>query len=349
MLERPNILLIQTAFLGDVLLTTPMIRAIKRHIPDCRLTILVKAQALPVTENNPHIDETLVFNKNTREMWGLVKTIRRKRFDILLSVHQSHRTGIVAFLSRIRLRYGYKKAGFSFFAYNKRLRRDYSKPEIRRLLEFLTHSVLPGVTNFDESLEMVETKEKALEARGLLESHGIRKPIFIAPSSVWPTKRWTPEGFAELAGILAKEYQSPVIFIGSKDDRKIADIVMKLVNIFHPTHLQDRIKNFCGETDLKLLYSLLKQGRLLVSCDSAPVHMGCAAQIPVVAIFGPTTPSLGYAPIAPKTIVAQLDDLSCRPCGTHGGKECPLLHFRCMRDLSPQTVMLSVRKVMGLT
>ena len=90
----------------------------------------------------------------------------------------------------------------------------------------------------------------------------------------------------------------------------------------------------------------MEKSLLLVSNDSAPVHFGCAARLPVTAIFGPTTPAQGYAPIAPRTAVSQHTHLGCRPCGTHGAKRCPLGHFRCMDDLSAQDVMIAVERTM---
>ncbi|MBI3394671.1 MAG: glycosyltransferase family 9 protein, partial [Spirochaetia bacterium] len=245
---------------------------------------------------------------------------------------------------------GYRNAAMSRLAYTRRLDRDTTKPEIHRLIDFL-RGALSGFVDVDSAIKkegdvpsLFETEDSAREAGILLQDLQVKAPILVAPSSVWPTKRWTPYGFAELCAKLVEAYGSDVLLVGSKDDGVIAQDVMNFVEETVPPRMAGRIHNVCGKTSLSGLFSLMKRSRMLVSNDSAPVHFGCAAGIPVTAIFGPTVPALGYAPIAPRTIVAE-KDLSCRPCGTHGGVRCPLGHFDCMRTLSADNVLEFVRKV----
>jgi len=343
-------LLIQTAFIGDVILTTPLIASFRRHFPDTRLSVLVTPQAASLLRNNPALEEVLIIDKKGRHrgllgMLRLLQELRNRKFDVLLSPHKSHRTGFLAMFSGIKRRYGYQEAGFSRFAYTRRLKRPLKEPEIRRLLYFLDDSLKVG-RNEPENLLLYETEESRGEALRLLgELPQTSPPILLAPSSVWPTKRWPPWRFAALAGLLVQEYRAPVLLVGSPGDHEIAEETMNYLREFHPPRLAERVFNICGKTSLLGLYSLMTRSRLLVSNDSAPVHIGCAAGIPVAALFGPTTPSLGYAPIAPRTAVAELTDLKCRPCGTHGGLSCPLEHFRCMKDLTPESVMSLVKKL----
>ncbi len=347
-----NVLLIQTAFLGDVILTTPMITAFKQFFPAARLSVLVTPAAAPLLRNNPAVDDVLVIDKKGEHrgllgMNRLIRQIRRAHFDVLLSVHQSHRTGYIAWRSKIPIRVGYDSAGLRGLAYTQLLRRPMDRPEIRRLLQFLRDAAGQPERALSEDLILYETPAGQNQAADLLREFGQTRPILVAPSSVWATKRWTTWGFAELCGELVRRYRTPVLLIGSPGDGAIAAEVRRLAAEFFPDSVARKIHTVCGRTDLAGLYSLMLQSRVLISNDSSPVHVGCAARLPVVCIMGPTTPALGYAPIAPRTIVAGLADLDCRPCGTHGAHRCPLGHFRCMKDLSAGAVLDAVKKVLG--
>lgn len=348
-----NALLIQTAFIGDVVLTTPMIAAFRKNFPDARLTVMVKPEAVSIIENNPAVDEFLVIDKKRAHrgllgMLRMIRQIRAKKFDLLLSPHKSHRTGFLAMASGIPRRIGYSGAGWARLAYHRRLPRPVDQPEIERLLLFLEQAA-PGcdISQVSRDLKIYVDDAARANARNLLAQLDAVRPILVAPSSVWPTKRWTPYGFAELIVRLIEMYHKPVLLVGSKGDSEIADEALRFLKLSHPDWAgRGKVHNICGQTSLAELYAVMEKSLLLVSNDSAPVHFGCAAGIPVVAIFGPTVPALGYAPIAPRSAVAELNDLSCRPCGTHGAKVCPLAHFRCMKDLTADHIMQVVERVM---
>lgn len=347
-----NVLLIQTAFLGDVILTTPMIAAFKRFFPTAKLSIMVTPAAAPLVENNPDITRVLVIDKKGRHrgLFGverLIREIRKERYDVLLSPHQSHRTGYIAWRSGIPTRFGYDTAGLAKWAYTHHLQRPMDRPEIHRLLQFLRDAAGDPGLPLSDQLVLYETEQGKQEVATLQREIAQGRPILLAPSSVWPTKRWTPWGFGKLAGELVKRYRAPVYLIGSPADGALAEEVRRFSAEFFPEGIVKKIHNVCGRTGLNGLYTLMLESRLLVSNDSSPVHFGCAARIPVVCIMGATTPELGYAPIARGTTIAQKEDLDCRPCGTHGAKKCPLGHFRCMKDLATEQVMARVQAVMG--
>ena len=328
-----------------------MIRELRRRVPEAHLCVVVNPSAVAILANNPDIDEVLVFDKKgahrgPRGMLTFVRSLRNRDFDLLLSPHQSHRTSVVARLSRIPVRFGYRSAGFAGWAYTTLLERPPAEPEIRRLLRFLDDALGPPNVTPNELPLLYETEDSRDSAKRLLaELREPRRPILLATSSVWATKRWTPYGFAGLAALLIREYGGQVLLIGSPGDRPVAEQVIACSKEMNPSHIHERIADVTGRTDLLGLYSLMLRSRLLVSNDSAPVHFACAARIPVVAVFGPTVASLGYAPISPGSAVAELPDLACRPCGTHGAHVCPIGHFRCMRDLTPDMVMTTVRRL----
>lgn len=330
-----------------------MIREIRRRAPDAHLCVVVNPAARAVLEPNPDIDEVLVMDKKGAHrslpgMFRFIRSVRNRDFDLLLSPHQSHRTSFLAAFSRIPERFGYTTAGFARWAYTDRQERPTAEPEIRRLIRFLDRPLGSAPSPPSEDLRLYETEESRESARTLLaELREPKSPILLAVSSVWATKRWTPHGFARLAALLVRKYGGQVLLIGSAADRPVAEQVIACSKEINPGQIHERLTDVSGRTSLLGLYSLMLRSKLLVSNDSAPVHFGCAAGIPVVAVFGPTVSGLGYAPIAAKSTVAELADLSCRPCGTHGAHVCPLGHFSCMRDLTPDMVMSAVERVMA--
>ncbi|MFN3605114.1 MAG: lipopolysaccharide heptosyltransferase II [Leptonema sp. (in: bacteria)] len=341
-----KILVIQTAFIGDVVLTTPMLFAIKKCFPNSYLCILVKPEAKGILEHLPFVDEVLVIDKKRKHrflgMLSIIYLIRKKKFDVLLAPHQSLRTGIISFFSGIPYRVGYKTSALPF-VYHKKLIRT-KKHEIHRLIDFVKESLCSDLNYLTNAPILEETEKSKKEAKKLLENFHT-KPIAFACSSVWATKRWTPWGFAELAGILIEKYRAPVILIGSKEDYELSEYIKNYAKHIYPEKYYKQIYNFCGKTDLITLFSLLKNCRLLVSNDSAPIHFACAAKIPVVTILGPTTKDLGYAPISENTAVVEIENLYCRPCGTHGNQKCPEKHFRCMKEITPLMVLNKINQL----
>lgn len=320
-----------------------MFAAFKRFFPKSHLAAVLRPDAARVLEGLPFLDEIIPWDKKKKHkgIGGLRKLaaeLKAREFETLLSPHSSHRTGLLSWMSGVPARYGFMDAGFSRLAYTHRLSRRQNLPEIKRLLDFLDQSVAPGAADASTDLHLEEDKAGQAEAEAILRKYDAIRPILLAPSSVWPTKRWTPYGFAELAAKLVKKHKCRIFLVGSPEDRQLCDQVLSFLKDFQHDFVQEKVFNVAGETSLRGFFSLVKRARLMVSNDSAPVHYACAARIPVVAVFGPTVPALGYAPITKNSRIAQID-LPCRPCGTHGAKVCPLLHFRCMKELTADQVM----------
>jgi heptosyltransferase-2 len=172
-------------------------------------------------------------------------------------------------------------------------------------------------------------------ATAVAKIHGDAPCVCIAPGSVWATKRWTAAGFAELAADLGRDYL--VVLIGGFADRVLCEEVRIRSGV-------SSCVNSAGRLSLTASAALIGMSALLVSNDSAPVHMASAMGTPVVAIFGATTPELGFAPFGVPGGIVQLEGLDCRPCGAHGGRHCPIGTFECMRELASSSVISAARK-----
>jgi heptosyltransferase-2 len=335
-MEPKRILIIQTAFIGDVILTTPLAKNLKQVFPRSHLSFLLIPETKNCLENNPHLDEILVYDK--RKKWGLgeflrlLNKIKNREFDLAIIPHRSLRSALLAYLSGIKQRVGFDKSAGSVLLTRKIAYLD-NVHEVDRNLSLLSDL---GSEFKDTSLELFPSSEDYNYVRKLLDEYGIRenhKLICIAPGSVWPTKRWLPERFAEVAQLLMERAGAKVVFLGSEDDRKLCESIKDLMREKPPV--------LAGKTNILQSAALISMCKVVLSNDSAPVHMASAMKKPVVVIFGSTIPEFGFGPYGVDHLVIQ-KGMDCRPCGIHGKIKCPQKHFRCMREITTEEVLRAV-------
>lgn len=339
---EPKILVVQTAFLGDVILTTPLFRAIKRVSPRSHLAALVTPAAAPLLEADPYLDALLTYDKEGGEtLADVLRKVRGVQFDWLLSPHRSHRSGLLSLLSRIPVRVGFSRAGFSW-AYNRRVARPEAAHEVDRDLALLRGlgqepQASDRVLHVGYSAEEQEQVDEVLRDAGV----SVGQPLAgLCPGSVWPTKRWGADGFGAVARSFARQGLRPVL-LGGPGDVEVARRVEELAGA-------GGVVNAVGRTPLKALAAWMDRLSVLVTNDSAPLHVAAARGTPTVALFGPTTQDLGFGPLHAAARVVEAD-VACRPCGLHGGRRCPKGHFRCMAEVTPEQVLRAAAAVIGTT
>jgi heptosyltransferase-2 len=328
-----KILVWQTAFLGDLILTTPLVHSIKNIYPNSELHLIAKPFGRDIFKNNPFLNKLIIFDKNKQSTLNLIKELRKEKYDIAISPHRSHRASYSIFLSGIKKRIGFDKAGFSFLYTDLVEHRFDGTHEIDRNLKLLTKLEDYSENKLFRYPEIFLTKEEEdFYKRFSLEK---KNYILVAPGSKWATKRWTVEGFRNLIQYLQNRNEVVVLFGGNEDIEYTNEILEDISS--------KNIINLVGKTNLRESFSIVKNAKLLVSNDSAPVHMAVAFNTPVVDIYGPTVKEFGFYPYR-NGVVVELNDLSCRPCGLHGHNKCPEGHFKCMKDLKADFVIKEVEK-----
>ena len=344
-----------TAFLGDSVLTLPLIRVLKAAYPDAEIDFYVRGGLASLYEGQPELAR--VFNCDKRgsgkglgAMFRQGREIRERGYDIWVSAHLSLRSSYMAWASGAKVRVGYSEAVLSLLAYTVRTSRRFGEmPEVERLLELARALGVPQELLKDEVLcwpELVLPQSAHDEADALLASLPEGPTIGLHPGSVWPTKRWTAEGFAHVARRALDAGVNVVLFAGPGENEAAAD-VRRLAGLESPEG-QSRFLDLAGRTSLLSMAAVL--GRLdgYVTNDSGPMHVAWAQHTPVTAMFGPTVESLGFFPRGEQSTVMQVAE-PCRPCGKHGHKVCPQGHFRCMKNIDPEEVWRDVaRKLPGV-
>ncbi len=343
MADTENILVVQTSFLGDVVLTTPLFSEIRRRFPGARVSVLCTPGGGDILAGNPDIDEIILLEKKRDggRRSGLLEKARELRargFTLAISPHKSFRTALLLFLAGIPRRIGFRQSA-GWFLYHRRVDRDAARHDVERNLSLL--GALGGAPAEGGAAPRVEATPAAREkVAALFCSLGVdgARPIFgVNPGSVWPTKRWTEEGYAQLIGLLKRKYGGAVVLFGGPGDRSTVERILSLSD--------HAAVSLAGGVGLGELAAAVERCDVFITNDSGPMHVAVARQVPVVAIFCATTPALGFYPYASNAVVVE-KELACRPCGAHGGRRCPLGTEDCMRLIKAEEVLLGVERLL---
>ncbi|MBN2288140.1 MAG: glycosyltransferase family 9 protein [Candidatus Glassbacteria bacterium] len=333
---EPSILLVRFSSIGDVLLTTPVIRAVRRRWPGSRVSFLVKDTFAPLLEGNPYLDEIIPFSSGggVRELMSLSDSLKRKRLFLLADLHDSLRSRLLRTLVPAVETVVYSKQLWkrSLLIYGRldlfgerilSVPERYAKPlaGLGVELDSAPCELYPGERERDLALEKI---------RGCWPAGN--RLLAVAPGSAWPTKRWPPASFAAAAAGLAQSYGLKVLLLGSGDDsgacRAVEDALDRRV---------ERL-NLAGALPLAASAAAVAQSSLLLTNDTGLMHVATAVGTPVVAVFGCTTRHLGYFPYRSEAARVVEAELWCRPCTHNGRRRCPLGHFRCMKSIGPERV-----------
>ena len=339
-----RVLVVQTSFLGDTVLTLPLLAEIKRRFPGANLSVLCAPPGEDLLSNHPAVDEIIVDDKKKRDrgwkgLWRQAKLLRSKGFTLALCPHKSFRSGLLLFLARIPCRVGFAQSQGAFL-FHVRVNRDPRRHDVERTL-----SILEGLgiraQECEPALDLPvaeRTREKVICEIRSLKVDTSRLLIGVHPGSVWATKRWSAAGFARLIGMLKENYSCEILLFGGVDDAAVIAEVRERCG--------RSAVSLVGKITLHELPAALSLCNVLITNDSGPMHIAVAAGVPVVAIFCATTPTLGFYPYSSNSIVLE-KDLPCRPCSSHGGRRCPLGTEDCIRLIAPEQVYRAVAQILN--
>lgn len=340
-------LVVQTSFLGDVILTTPLIAELARRGPVDVVTTAGSAGALA---NHPAVRNVIVYDKHgsDRGVRGFARTARRirlagiaggvssraqpaeptKGYDIAYMAQGSITSASLAVSAGIKKRIGFDtSAGRALYTSRVQYRPDRHHAERLWWLSMTDCADAPQPNQIAPRLYPGPADISSVDA--LLESFAdsSRSFVALAPGSAWGTKRWP--FFPELAAQISSGRN--IVVVGGSGDVALGEEILR--------RLPARTGiNAAGALGILASAELIRRAAALVSNDSAPQHLASAMATPTISVFGPTVPEFGFGPLAPLSATAGHRSLACRPCDSHGPERCPLGHWRCMRELSAGTV-----------
>ena len=339
-----RVLLVQTSFLGDTLLTVPLAKKIKEILPGCRLTVITRPQTADIFRRTPQVDHVLEDDKHGKDrgLWGLLqlsRRIKKRKFDLALVAHRSLRSALSVWLASIPQRIGFSTSA-GWFLFDETVYFPWGMPELERNLALLL-PLKPDLKSKSIDSLYLDSPSGADAVENRLRAEGIKpedRIIGIHPGSVWPTKRWLAERFALTAQKLVRELGVKVVLIGGGSDRDLCAGIARTAG--------EGVVDWSGKTSLNELLCLAGRLTILITNDSGPMHIAAGHGVATLAIFGPTTKELGFFPYGPGHRVLE-SELSCRPCGLHGRKKCPEGHFLCMRLITVSDVFEEVRSMLA--
>lgn len=329
--------IIQTAFIGDVVLCSSLIEALARE--GHSVGFVVKPEAANILEHNPGIFKLYVFDKLGKDsgitgLLSMSKKIRADEYHAALVPHRSLRSAALARFARIPVRIGFSNSAGSWLFTHKIAYRKTAHEIVRN------HDLLEpvGIANAPSAPTITVTQEDINAATDFFKRCGIGDNdavVGFGPGSKWFTKQWGAERYRKLAELITNETNCKVACFGGKDEKALGAAICGAHS--------DVVYSAAGSLSLRESAAALKKMRVVVTNDNGLMHIASAAGTPVVAIFGPTVPEFGFAPLGDNhTIMGR--DLYCRPCSIHGTKSCPEKHFRCIKEIVPEDVYSVVKK-----
>ena len=319
-LPHKNILVIQTAFIGDAILASSVLEKLHSFFPQSKISILVRKGNESLYAEHPFLNQILVWNKQEgkyKSLFRLLKIIRQQKFDTIINLHRFASSGFLTAFSKAKYTSGYDKNPFSFLFDNKSKHKiGDGRHEIERyndLIESITDKSIVKPKLYPSFKQFSKIEPLVSQAF-----------VCMAPSSVWFTKQLPKDKWIELCNSIPKE--TIIYLLGGPSDKELCNDIKNKSS--HPN-----IKILAGELSLLESCELMKHAKMNYVNDSGPLHLASAGNSPTTAFFCSTVPAYGFYPLAYNSTVIEVDNLDCKPCGLHGYKTCPKNNFRCGNEI----------------
>ncbi len=332
-----RVLVIQTAFLGDVILALPLVQVIKKSLGEVQVDFLVIPETSEILEKHPDISKVIVYDKHGKHnsvsaFLDLRTGLRRRVYNYVVCPHRSARSALLASGTHAGIRVGFDRSAWKR-SFTHLMPWKFGMHEIERNLSLLRPL---GIKAGREKPRLYPGEQNKDEVSRFLSSKGVESPYaVVAPGTVWKTKQYPPEMMAQVIKGLLGRFSNVVLIGGMKDAGLTAAFA----------GLGTRVVSAIGKFPFMSSAELTRRASLLVANDSAPIHVASAFDVPTVAIFGPTVRDFGFYPYHERSRVVEASNMGCRPCTIHGGDHCPIDTLECMRSISPERVVTAALEV----
>lgn len=342
-MNKRRILISRTDRLGDVVLSTPVIRHMRRLFPNSYIAFMVRPENKPVVENNPDIDEIILYDKYGTEKTFLstvkfAQKLKEKKFDLAIALHPTNRAHMIFFIAGIPRRIGYdRKMSFLLTKKIPHMKQEGKKHEVDYNFDMLEKAGF-DTGGHDRMPYLVTGEKDRLMVDVLLEQNGLDGNIIaIHPGASCISKRWPAKNFAKVADILSQKYDSDIVIVGGNETKEFS---RKMLG-----EMKSRAVDLTGVLLLGELAELLSRCSLFISNDSGPVHVAVAVGTPVISLFGRSDPGLSpkrWGPLGKMDVYIH-KDVGCSKCLAH---KC-LKGFVCLGAILPDDVVEASRRILG--
>jgi len=330
-----KVLIIQTAFIGDVVLMLPVVQSLKFNYPELEIHVLVRKGNEELVQNRTDIDKVWIWDKKQdkiKNLFNLIRQFRKERYDKIINLHRFLSSGLITVLSKTKETIGFDKNPLSRF-FTTKIAHTLSEKGVQN-----------PVHEVDRNLSLIQPFCKQIFRRPVLQlsDNHIKKAqnivnqysadvyICAAPTSVWYTKQWHKDKWIDFFNLVPDNYT--IFLLGAESDY---DHIEQIKN--KSTH--KKVVNLAGKLSFLESAALMKQAKMVFVNDSAPLHFASGVNAPVTAIFCSTIPEFGFTPLSDTAHIVEVKDLPCRPCGLHGHKNCPEGHFNCAMQIQTHQLL----------
>jgi len=318
-----RILIIQTAFIGDAILATSMLEKLHAYYPQAQLDLLVRKGNESICKDHPFLHRVLIFDKSSKykNLWKLIGELRKEKYDLVVNLQRFFTTGLITVLSGGKETVGFDKNPLSFL-FTHRVPHHYNENGKT------VHEVSRNQKLIARYTDSVSVKPKLYPKPVTI---ALKKPyICMAPFSIWFTKQYPEKHWVELIKLLTTKYT--IYLMGAPSDKEGCENIRQQVN-------SDKVESLAGKLNLLESAGVMKDAAMNFVNDSAPLHLASAVNAPCAAFFCSTVKAFGFTPLSDRSWVFEAEEyLTCKPCGLHGYKACPLGHFKC-GEISPERVV----------
>jgi heptosyltransferase-2 len=345
-------LVIQTAFIGDVVLATAILEKLHAYFPEAHIDFLVRKGNEALLKDHPWLHNTLVWDKKQnklKNLWRMTRRIRREKYDTVINVQRFFATGLLTAFSGAKETIGFDKNPLSGF-FTHRFPHVISVPEKAAPGTATPASpTLPaGLSAAPAPLHEIDRNQTLISA--FTDSRAARPRLYpsktdvekvapykdrpyitISPASVWFTKQYPKEKWADFIKIVPPQYT--IYLLGAPGDKPLAEWIIATAG-------RPELVDLTGQLTFLQSAALMRDAGMNYVNDSAPMHFASAVNAPVTAVYCSTIPGFGFSPLSDKSYIVELrEKLDCRPCGLHGYKACPLGHFNCARKIQAEQLL----------
>ncbi|MBS1927107.1 MAG: glycosyltransferase family 9 protein [Chitinophagaceae bacterium] len=328
----PGILIIQTAFIGDVVLATSLVEKIHSTHPAESIDFLVRKGNESLLANNPFIREVLIWDKKkdkNKNLISLVGKIRKKKYERVINVQRFFSTGLITALSGAKEKAGFDKNPLSIF-FTRKIQHIINPFEPKHEIE-RNQLLIEDFTGKTVSMPRLYPSQTDFE---FIRSYTNHPFITISPTSVWFTKQYPASKWIEFIQSIPANYY--IMLLGGPDNTDACDHILREAN-------RPEVQNLAGKLSFLQSAALMSKASMNYVNDSAPLHFCSAMNAPVTAIFCSTIPGFGYTPLSQESFIVETSEmLDCRPCGLHGRKTCPMGHFKCALTIKNEQLLATL-------
>lgn len=336
-----KILFIQTAFIGDAILMLPALQKFKEINPNCLTDVMCIPESREIFKASPYVDDVIVLDKKGihKSLFStlrFVNELKRKNYTRLYSTHRSFRTSLIVLFLGVKESYGFNTSSLKQ-GYKNLIKYSSSNHEVQRNLDLIGFKF--NSENWRIKPEILSDDSVKNKVSSYLRDNKINNDyVAIAPGSIWETKKYPNKYFEEIINYLIERKNQIILIGGPKDIELCASLAkQKLSYVFDASGIFSIVESI----------ELLRHAKLLISNDSAPTHMGMAADIKVLTIYCSTVSDFGFYPYNSKSRFISFDELDCKPCGIHGHEKCPVKTFACGEKLLPKTIIKTMEGMLN--